>query len=169
MYGQYDACHILGFWNVDNLTTDFATALVLETAAGDTAYVWTVEYSAIVVDFGIRVTVAFNYDTLVTTGVVALDKRITAGSDTGRVEIGRLNLPNGLAVGDIRTAPRAALGSTARLVEPGQQLIFERLVTAVGGIEVGDYYPWVALAPHDETSENCAHWTIDTTTPQVAT
>jgi len=169
MYGQYDIAHILSFWNVDGLTTDFATALDLETAAGDTTYIWTVEYPAIVVDFGIRVTVAFDYDTLTTEGVVALDKRITAGSNTGRVEICRLSLPHGLAIGDIRTAPRARLGATARRVEPGEQLIVERVTTAAGGTELGDYYPWVALAPHDEEPGNCAHWTVDTTTVQVGT
>jgi len=169
MYGTYDPIHILSYWNVDDLTTDFSTALVLETAAGDTAYVWTIMYPAIVVDFGIRVTVAFDYNGLVTTGVVALDKRITPGSDTGRVEIGRLSLPDGLAIGDVRTAPRAALGATARRLLPGDQLVFERVTTAVGGTELGDYYPWVAIAPYDEHPGNCPNWTVDTTTTQVAT
>jgi hypothetical protein len=36
-----------------------------------------------------------------TAAVVALDRRITYGSDTGRVEIGRLTIPIGTAIGKV--------------------------------------------------------------------
>jgi hypothetical protein len=78
--------------------------------------------------------------TTATTGVIAvaaLDKRVTYGSDTGRVELGRLNIPIGTALG--KTVYKDVIADVA----PGEQLVIELITasTAGGGIFSVEYIP----------------------------
>jgi hypothetical protein len=86
-----------------------------------------------VLRFGCLVTTA-------TTGVaavVALDKRVTYGSDTGRVELGRITVPIGTAVG--KTVYKDVMADIA----PGEQLVVELVTasTAGGGVFSVEYIP----------------------------
>jgi hypothetical protein len=171
-YGSYDGNIWLSFFNVDTAAGAAVTRpsdIALEAAAGDmTGMTWTINFPARVIEFGYHVTVAFDYDTLVTTGVIALDKRVLSESDTGRVEVVRLNLVDGLAQYASCRAPRALVGSTAGNLEPGDQLVCEIVTQAVGGTEVGDYYPYVVIAPRAETPRNITDYT-ESSIAQVST
>ena len=150
-YGTYDYIYVFNKTNLWDPTVASTTDVILEVAAGDTLFIWTCLWPMQVLAFGYLATVAFNYDTLVTEGVVALDKRVTYVSDTGRVEVCRLDLESGLAAGDVRFV---LPNRTNVLCAPGDQLVCEVVTAAVGGTEVGDWSPFVMCGVWSEVPGN---------------
>lgn len=153
-YGTYDSVWVLGEHNQHDIAS---VDLALEVAAGDTTFTWVVYQPCRILRFGYFVSVAFNYDTQTTEGVVALDKRVTYGSDTGRVEVCRLDLEDGLSLGDVRDIVPPTTNADC---EPGDELVVEVVTQAVGGTEVGDWVPFVTLAPRAEVHGNITSWTL---------
>jgi hypothetical protein len=153
MYGTYDDVLWGHLGNIDALAS---SDIALEVAAGDTSFIWTTYVPCRVKYFGFLVTVAFDYDTQTTEGIVALDKRVTPLSDTGRVEVCRIDLEDAMAVGDVRFVKPP---NTNADMEPGDQLVVEVVTQAVGGTEVGDWVPFVVFYPRAEVPANIASWT----------
>ena len=87
------------------------TAVALEAAAAVVA-TWNFQEPAEVTRVGFQVTVAFDYDTQITEGVLKFYKRPTYGSDTGRIELASLDLTDGLAAGHCYfvDVPASAIG-----------------------------------------------------------
>lgn len=126
------------------------TAIALEAAAGD-KFVYTILEPCVVLAFRLLATVAMNYDTLTTAAKVALDRRVTFASDTGRVQLVELTIPQGLAAGKFlykKFAPVKML--------PGEQLVVEVTTQGAGGTEAGDWLPVIIVAPVPETEGNIA-------------
>jgi hypothetical protein len=78
-------------------------------------------------------------------GVVALDRRVLAGSDTGRVEIGRITLPIGTPAGKV----------VYKDIDPvdldiGDQLVFELITASTAGAAVLT----AVMVPRAETPAN---------------
>lgn len=149
-YGAYDRL------SMPSSLSDAAqeTAIALEAAAGD-KFTYTVKRPIVVFGFSLEVTVAFNYDTMTTAAKVALDYRVTYGSDTGREQLCELTLPQGLAAGKFlykEFAPKKLL--------PGQQLVVEVTVQGAGGTETGDWLPVIDWAPAPETPANCPNMVL---------
>lgn len=146
-YGAYDR------FAMPSSLSDAAqeTAIALEAATGD-KFVYTVKEPIVV--FGLRImpTVTFAYDTATALAQVSLDHRVTYGSDTGRLELVVLTLPDALAAGKFLYkdfAPKKIL--------PGQQLVVEAKVQGAGGAGIaGDWLPHVCWAPAPETPGNCS-------------
>lgn len=158
MYGTHDMAQWLGFWN---RKTDNATAIALEAAAGDVANaLWSVVYPCSVKFFGFEVTVAFSYGGLTSEGRIALGKRLTPGSDTGRVEVARVDMPGGLAAGHVHGILYEAMGPDADLL-PGNELVLSVHTQAAGGAGIaGDWRPIIILAPNDEHPNNAPLWSL---------
>ena len=151
-YGTYDYIYTFDKTNIWDPTVASATDVILEVAAGDTLFIWTCLWPMQVLAFGYLVTVAFNYDTLVTEGVVALDKRVTYAENViGRVEVCRLDLEPALPLGDVRFI---IPNPTNIRCHPGDQLVVEVVTAAVGGTEVGDWSPFVMCGVWAETPAN---------------
>ena len=150
-YGTYDFIHRFDKTNIWDPTVASAADIILEVATGDTLFIWTCLWPMEVLAFGYLVTVAFNYDTLVTEGVVALDKRVTYLSDTGRVEVCRIDLETALPLGDVRFV---LPNRTNIRCAPGDQLVVEVITAALGGTEVGDWSPFVMCGVWAETPAN---------------
>lgn len=107
--------------NLMNPDAAFLAAVALQTPA-DKAVV-TVLSPATVLRLTALVTVA-------TTGVavvVALDKRVTYASEVGRVELGRMTIPIGTAVG--KSVFKDIVGDVA----PGEQVVVELITAATAG------------------------------------
>lgn len=127
------------------------TAIALEAAAGD-KFVFTVLEPLVVLGFRVMPTVAFDYNVMTTAAKVALDKRVTFGSDTNRVQLVELTLPDGLAAGKQLYKKFDPVKCV-----PGQQLVVEVTVQGAGGTEVGDWVPILITAPAPESTANCAN------------
>lgn len=125
-----------------------ATALAIEVATGDKS-IWTAMHPMQVSRVGILVTVTIDYDTLVTACVVAFDRRVTYGSDTGRVEMGRVTIPNGTKSGTViyLDIPNGADNDNGEVMAGGQ--VVSEVVTAGtgGGAIAGDWQPFVCWQP----------------------
>lgn len=162
MYGTYNMAQWLHY---GNRNADKATAEALEVAAGDVANaLWAILYPCTVKFFGFEVTVAFDYDTQTAEGIIALDKRVTPASDTGRVEVARVDLEDGLAIGDVRGLLGTDMGTDA-FCQPGDELVLEVVTAGTGGGSIaGDWRPIIILAPYDEVPENCTGWTLSDVT-----
>lgn len=152
---------------------DEPTAIAIEAATGDKS-VWTAYHPMQVSRVGVLITVAINYDTLTTACVVAFDRRVTYGSDTGRVEMGRVTIPDATPIGaviylDIPNAQGNDLGEVAA----GGQVVAEVVTQGAGGTEVGDFQPFICWQPRAESPANNVNGNgaqtllPDTTTVQV--
>jgi hypothetical protein len=152
-----------------------ATATAVEAATGDIA-TWTIWHPTTVTQVGVLITVAVNYDTLTTKAVIAFDKRPTFGSDTGRVEMGRVSIPDGAVAGalycvDIPTGDAASNEDGDCFV--GYQIVAEIVTAGLGGTEVGDFQPLWFGEPMSELPSNNVNgagsitFIKDTTTTQV--
>ena len=152
-YGTYDPIYILGESNQENVT---GVDLALEVATGDTTFTWQIYWPCFVYAFGYLVSVAFDYNTQIVEGIVALDKRITFGSDTGRVEVCRLDLEDALAIGSVRYI---FPNRTNVNCDPGDTLICEVVTAGTGGGAIaGDWVPFVLAAPRAEVVGNITGW-----------
>jgi len=162
MYGTYDPVQYLSEANQDDVAS---VDLALEVAAGDTTFTWQIYWPCRVVYFGFLVSVAFDYATQTAEGIVALDKRITFGSDTGRVEIGRVDLEDGLAISAVRFIEVPLTNANC---DPGDQLVCEVVTAGTGGGGIaGDWVPFVVVARRDEVVGNLPGMTQSTLTQVV--
>ena len=153
-YGDHDF-HVMhgGMAN-----SGYPTAIALEAGAADlTGALWDVQTPMIITRVGLLVTVAFDYDTLVTEGVVTFFRRITYGSNTGRVTLGTVRLINATAAG--RILYRDINDVFANV---GDQIVAAITTAAVGGTELGDFLPMFYYQPVPETLANQTRWVLGT-------
>lgn len=151
------------------------TAIAVEATTGD-KFTWTAPAPMVVKEIGIQATVPMNYDTLSTAAVVAFDKRVTYGSDTGRVELGRVTIPDAMPAGKVIALqiPHSA-GSEDGEFSTGMQLVCEVVVQGAGGGSIaGDWQPYVNAIPstrgenaNDVNGVSVQMKSFDTTTTQV--
>lgn len=102
-----------------------ATAEVISATAADYqvfSFGWPIKITH--VGFIVTTTVAADS----TAPVVSFDRRITAGSDTGRVELTTLTIPDTTAAGKC-----VVKGSLELEVDVGEELVFEHKTQAVDG------------------------------------
>lgn len=152
---EHGSCDAITHIFVDG-TSALVGSHILEVAAADLDQPFTVCRPITVVRFGIFVTVAFDYDTQTTEGIVALDRRITYGSDTGRVEIDTINLTDTTALGKVIYV------NCDQDCDVGDQLIFEAKTAAVGGTEVGDFFGFFDYTFRGSSDANQADLTVTT-------
>ena len=150
-----------------------ATALAVEASVGDIG-TWTAFMPMQVSRVGVLITVLINYDTLTTKAVIAFDRRVTYGSDTGRVEMGRVSIPDGAVAGAVYYVdiPNGQDNDNGEVIAGGQ-VVAEIVTAGLGGTEVGDFQPFIcwqpmALAPANNINGNSVVTLVnDTTTTQV--
>ena len=151
-----------------------ATALALEVSTGDKS-IWTAFHPMQVARIGILITVATNYDTLTASAVVAFDRRVTYGSDTGRVEMARLTIPDAKVAGTVIYVdiPNGD-GNDNGEVNAGGQVVSEVVTAGTGGGSIaGDWQPFIVwvprgLHPTNNVDGNSVITLInDTTTTQI--
>ncbi len=124
-----------------------ATAIAIEAATGDLS-VWTAIHPMQVARVGVLVTVTIDYDTITTACVVAFDRRPTYGSDTGRVEMGRVTIPQATKSGTViyLDIPNGQDNDPGEIAAGGQ-VVSEIVVAGLGGTEVGDFQPFIVWVP----------------------
>ena len=132
------------------------TEVAVETAAGDiTNAVWDVEQPISVMRFGVKITVAIDYDTTTARTVVALDRvRVYGGAATeaNRVELARLTIPQGAVAGAVYYVdiPPGSLTDVERAGDcmTGDQIVAEIVTAGAGaGTELGDFLPFFTAVP----------------------
>jgi hypothetical protein len=137
----------------------WGSAVALEAAAGVKA-TWPALEGFVVDKVGIYVTVAFNYDTQTTEGVLKFYKRVTPNSDTDRVELASIPLVHGYAA--YKTYFKKVDNAlNAAKVERGQEVIAQVTTQGAGGTEVGDYYPFWTGHPCEESYPNLNAYAVD--------
>ncbi len=163
------------FCHTGEADTGHATAIAVEAATGDiTGGVWTAFHPMQVSRVGVLIVVAINYDTLTTKAVIAFDRRVTYGSDTGRVEMGRVSIPDGAVAGSVfyLDIPNGQDNDNGEVMAGGQ-VVAEIVVAGLGQTEVGDFQPFIcwqpmAVAPGNNKNGNGVVTLVqDTTTTQV--
>lgn len=129
----------------------FATAIAVEAATGNiTGGVWDVMSACKVLRLQLLVTVTLNYDTQTAEGKVSFYKRITYGSDTGRVLLGVVRLIHGTTAGQRLYVD----------IPPHKCLVGQQIVAAIstagtgGGAIAGDFLPEVVVQDDYETAKN---------------
>jgi hypothetical protein len=143
----------------------FITALAIEAAAAD-KMTWTVlEPGLSPTFFGVLVTVAIDYDTQTLATLVNLDKRITYGSDTGRIELAEIEIPDGAVAGSVFLY-RIGAHSTVAVANQQRCIMAQQLICEVsqagtgGGSIAGDYQPFVIINADPEQFTNMSNVTI---------
>lgn len=151
-----------------------ATAINLTAATGDKS-IWNAFHPLEVSRVGILITTATNYDTQTAAAVVAFDRRVTYGSDTGRIEMGRITIPDGAVAGTVYylDIPNGE-DNDAGEVRAGGQIVCEVVTAGTGGGSIaGAWQPYVcaqpmAIAPGSNKNGNSVVTLVkDTTTTQV--
>jgi hypothetical protein len=99
-----------------------ASPVALQTPADKITY--TVRSPMKVIRFMLTVTTQMT----VTPAVVALDKRVTPGSDTGRIEVKRITVPLALTVGKVIFSQMCSVDFM-----PGEQIVIELITAATAG------------------------------------
>lgn len=102
--------------------TPFATPLVLQTPA-DKLF-----YSFIVPTKVLAVACTITTQNTVTAAVLALDRRVTYGSDTGRLEVKQITLPIAAVIGKVVFSL-----PINQVFQPGEQLVIELLTASTAG------------------------------------
>lgn len=139
-YGAYDA-EVLTAIRADAALT----ATTYNATAGD-LHVFTARQPLLIMGFGCQVSTAYTAPT--TAQVVALDYRPSFGSDTGRVEKGRITMNTARAAGTVinkRVTPFK--------IKPGEQVVIEQVTAGSGGQGAAHWF--VLACPVPETSKNC--------------
>ena len=144
-YGAYDR-----FPMASNLADGgFVADLITEATSGD-KIVFTALEPMIVMGFRLLIMATINYDTPTAIANIALDKRVAFGSDTNRVELAVIILPDGIVAGKVLYK-----NITPVKLLPGQQLVVKVKVAGVGTTSSGSFKPFVIAAPAPETPGNC--------------
>lgn len=136
-----------------------ATAIELEAAAGE-KLAKTMHTPGFVRAFGFRPTVTFDYDTLVTKGVLTLYK-YPAGVAGDKVALGTINLEHGDVAGKIyfikvdnTPALTVPPSQPPANYEAGDTLAVWISTQAVGGTELGDFQPIIWVSDRGENIPN---------------
>jgi hypothetical protein len=151
----------------------FATALAIDVAAGDKS-IWSAFHPMQVARVGVMVITAIVYGTTPTLAVVAFDRRVTFASNTGRVEMGRVTIPESAPAGavfyvDIPNGPNKDNGELIA----GGQVVSEVVVAGLGGTVTGTFQPFIVWVPRSLQPANSVNgagvvtMTQDITTVQV--
>ncbi len=144
-YGTYDR-HTHIFQDASDGIDDVH---ILEVGAADVGEIFDVVEPITITRIGIIATVAFDYDTQTTEGVVTIDRRVLYASDVGRVELGDIDLLDATPAGTV----------IKRDINPvdcdvGDQVVAEIATQAVGGTEVGDFKIFFCYHQRAETTDN---------------
>jgi len=134
----------------------FVADLITEATAGD-KIVFTALEPCVVMGFRLLIAVTIAYDTPTAIAQISLDKRVTFGSDSGRVELAVIVLPDGIVGGKVLYK-----NITPVKMLPGQQLVVEVKVAGVGTTSSGSFKPFVVCAPAPETPGNCPNMQLTT-------
>lgn len=150
MYGTYERL-VLDDAACDEILAGAVAALTINTTVGNKR-VYSIKEPIRITRFGIQVTTAINYDTPTALAVVSLFKRVTFGSDTNRVLIGRFEIPNTQAVG--RTIFVDVTSDNA-IVQGGGQLVMAVTTQGAGGAGIaGAYRPFLCYNSAAEVVAN---------------
>ena len=113
------------------------TAIAIEASAAD-VFIFDVDEPFIIAGFRTKVTVAIDYDTQTAAAVISLDRRVTYASDTGRVELGTITIPDATAAG----IQVYSTDFTPTQLDRGDQLVVEVKTAGTGGMSIaGDWLP----------------------------
>jgi hypothetical protein len=99
-----------------------ATPLVLQTPADKLFYSFAMPTRVL------RVACTITTQNTVTAAVIALDRRVTYGSDTGRVEVDTVTMPTAAIIGKVVYSPLIN-----QLFVPGEQLVIELVTASTAG------------------------------------
>jgi hypothetical protein len=152
-YGSYDKSVFDAAAGDDAL----AAAIALEAGAG-AILTKTMNEPFVVTRFGYRPTVAFNYDTLTTQGVLTI-YRYPVAAGTNKVALASIPLKdaavvNGVYYVDVPNPPVAARRKGRAEIDAGELVVIEISTQAVGGTEVGDFQPFFCGHPKAEVAAN---------------
>jgi hypothetical protein len=155
------------------------TAITVGANVGNTDvsnWLWTLHDAYSAKRFKIQITTTINYATPTALEVVRLYRRVAFGSDTGRVELARLTVPDGALAGDCFYVdiPTDAAGNIGDCMA-GDQLLINVLTQGTGGGGLaGAYRCIVEGGPRTESNANMLNsashqtMTLDTTTVQAS-
>lgn len=162
-YGAYDK------YVFDSAVVDgaLATAIELEAVAG-AIFTKTVNEPITLTRFGFRPTVAFDYDTLATLGVLTL-YRYPVAAGTGKVALATINLEDAALVNNVYYVDVASpavpptkvdgvitvRGRNKADINAGELVVIEITTAATGGASIaGDFQPYVCFHPRAEVEDN---------------
>ena len=154
----------MAYGTYDKLVTDPGcvvanpTAIELEAAAGAILVSRPLMEPITVTRFGYAVTVAFDYDTQTTEGVLTL-YRYPLGNASNKVALATIPLQDALAAGrvafcDVDNPPVAADLKGKADFNAGDIVAIWISTQSVGGTELGDFQPYYCWHPRAEVSEN---------------
>ena len=134
------------------------TAIVLEAAAGVKLASRPLMEPITVTRFGYAVTVAFDYDTQTTEGILTL-YRYPLGNAANKVALDTIVLQDALAAGtvaysDVPNPPVAADKKGKADFNAGDIVAIWVSTQAAGGTEVGDFQPYFCFHPRAEVEAN---------------
>lgn len=134
-----------------------AAAIALEAAAG-AILAKTMNEPHVVTRFGYRPTVAFNYDTQVTEGVLTIYRYPVAGG-SGKVALATIPLKDAALVDNVYYVdvpnpldPARKMGKAE--INAGEAVVIEISTQAAGGTEAGDFQPFFCAHPKAEVAAN---------------
>lgn len=160
MYGSYDKT----VFDAAVGDASLATAIALEASAA-AILTKTMNEPFVVTRFGYRPTVAFNYDTQTTEGVLTL-YRYPVAAGTNKVALATIPLKDGAAINDVHYVDVAnpvvaARGKGRAEIDAGELVVIEITTQAAGGTEVGDFQPFFCGHHKAETALNQASSVVD--------
>jgi hypothetical protein len=128
--------------------TKLTTALAIEAAAAN-ASIWTAMHPMQVQRVGVLVTVTINYNVVSTLAVIAFYRRVLYGDDTGRVEMGRVTIPDGTKAGTViyLDIPNGQDNDNGEVIAGGQVVSAVAVAGTGGGAIAGDFMPWISWVP----------------------
>lgn len=134
------------------------TAIILEASAGEIHVSRPLMEPITVTRFGYAVTVAFDYDTQTTEGVLTL-YRYPLGNASNKVALQTIALQDALAAGsvayaDVPNPPVAADKKGKAEFNAGDVVAIWITTQAVGGTELGDFQPYYCWHPRAEVEAN---------------
>lgn len=142
---------VLNDTSCDELLAGAVTAVAWNQTTANVR-VFTVQMPMQVVRFGIVITTATAGYT--TPPRVALFRRVTFGSDTGRVKIAEFNIPTGLAAGTVYYVTVKTADARGTCLA-GSQLVVATTVQGSGGAsQAGAYRPFIEYALASEATAN---------------
>jgi hypothetical protein len=152
-YGFYDK-QVIDAAVVDGA---LATAIELEAAAA-AIFTKTMNEPFVVTRFGYRPTVAFDYDTQTTEGVLTI-YRYPVAAGTDKVALASIPLYDAALVDnvyyvDVPNPPVAARKMGRAEINAGELVVIEITTQAVGGTELGDFQPFFCGHPKAEVAAN---------------
>ena len=151
-----------------------ATKLAVEQAVANLS-IWTAFHPMQVQRIGVLITDTINYDTPTALAQIAFHRRVLYGSDTGRVEMGRVTIPNSTKAGTViyLDIPNGQDNDNGEVIAGGQVVSAVAVAGTGGGGIAGDFHPFVCWTPrplqpaNNTDSAGVVTLVQDTTTTQV--